>query len=272
MKTRVPDLLVEQLRLGELPSAEADRVRAQLEEDDDPRLESLEASDAEILGAHPPEVMARRIKARLDGLDPEPEPAIRWPLWATGGLMAVAAAVALVLLRPTGDPSVVAPPRTTVAVNDSGGERIKGDAAIVLERQRGTRAEPLLAGASVSPGDTLQVSYRSGGWAHGVLVSIDGAGAVTLHFPPEETDSTALQDTAVLHAFELDDAPDFERFLFFTAHQPLDVAALVRSLETFAKRPDARTAVVPDAPADAMVDLPLNRLSSPIADPSGPDR
>ncbi len=259
MKTRVPDLLVEQLRLGELPPAEANRVRAQLEEDDDPRLESLKASDAEILNAHPPEVMARKIKARLDALDEEAQPAFRWPMWATGGLVVAAAAAALVLLLPTDDPSVTAPPGT-VAVNDSGGERIKGDAAIVLERQRGTRAEPLLAGADVSPGDTLQVSYRSGGWKHGVLVSIDGAGAVTLHFPAEESEPTALQASAVLHAFELDDAPDFERFLFFTAHEPLDAAAIVRSLEAFAKRPDARTAVVPEAKADAMVELPLNRL------------
>ena len=150
MKTRVPDLLVEQLRLGELPPAEAERVRAQLEKDDDPRLERLKTSDAEILDAHPPEAMARKIKARLDALDAEPEPAFRWPMWATGGLMAAAAAAALVLLLPTDDPSVVAPPSTTVAVNDSGGgERIKGDATIVLERQRGTRAEPLLAGADL---------------------------------------------------------------------------------------------------------------------------
>jgi hypothetical protein len=260
MKTRVPDLLVEQLRLGELSPAEADRVRAQLEEDDDPRLESLKASDAEILDAHPPEVMARRIKARLDALEPEAEPGFRWPLWATGGLMAAAAAVALVLLLPTDDPSVVAPPGTTVAINDSGGERIKGDAAIVLERQRGTRAETLLADADVSPGDTLQVSYRSGGWEHGVLVSLDGAGAVTLHFPADETASTQLQKTAVLHAFELDDAPDFERFILFTAHEPLDAAAIVRSMETFAKRPDARSAVVLPAPAEAIVELPLNRV------------
>ena len=264
MKERVPDLLVEQLLLGELPPEQAAPVRARLQADDDPRLAKLEASNAVILQEHPPQVIARRIQARLDALDAEPSTAIRWPLWGTAAALAVAAAVLLALVLSPDDTATAPPSDSRVAMADPldpDGERIKGPAAIVLKRQRGTRAEPLAANAEVSEGDMIQVGYRAGDWTHGVLVSLDGAGAVTLHFPEDIGASTALQPgrTVILHGFELDDAPDFERFLLFTAHAPLDPAAVVERTEALAKRPDARTAQVPADPAEAVVDLPLQR-------------
>lgn len=266
--TRVPDLLVEQLVLGELPEAQAQSVRARLEADNDPRLKRLEASNSDILEAHPPEVIARRIQARLDALEPESSGGFAWPMWGAAAGLAVAAAALLVwTLGPGSEP---APPssETRVAVaTPPAGERMKGDAAIVLERKLGTRAESLLAKSEVSPGDMLQVSYRSGGWSHGVLVSLDGSGAVTLHFPDAPDESTALQaeGMAVLHAFELDDAPGFERFLFFTANSPLDPGAIVKRVESMGRGPNPADAPVLSSPAEAVVELPLVRTSP--ADP-----
>jgi hypothetical protein len=63
-KNRVPDILVEQLLLGELPEAQARQLRA------DPliraRMAELEASNREILERYPPEVMVKRIGWRLE--------------------------------------------------------------------------------------------------------------------------------------------------------------------------------------------------------------
>lgn len=265
---RVPDLLVEQLALGELPEAQAQTVRARLEADADPRLKQLEASNTEILDAHPPEVVARRIQARLDALEPESSGGFAWPVWGAAAGLAVAAAALLVWTIGPGSegPPPASEPRVAVATPPAG-ERMKGDAAIVLERKLGTRAEALLAKSKVSPGDTLQVSYRAGGWSHGVLVSLDGAGAVTLHFPDTPGESTALQadGTAVLHAFELDDAPGFERFLFFTANRPLDPDAIVKHVESMGRGPNPADAPVLPSPAEAVVELPLMRTSA--ADP-----
>ena len=58
------------------------------------------------------------------------------------------------------------------------------------------------------------------------LVSIDGRGVATLHFP-DDVDPTALAHGGAMaldHSYELDDAPGFERFLRVTAGQrlPLD--------------------------------------------------
>lgn len=263
--SRVPDLLVEKLALGELPEAQAQSVRARLEADNDPRLQRTATSDAEILDAHPPEVIARKIQARIDALEPEAAPGFAWPMWGVAAGLAVAAAAVLVwVLGP--EPSNEAPvPGTRIAVADPPStERIKGDAAVVLERKLGTRAEALLSESKVSPGDTIQVSYRSGGWKHGVLVSLDGAGTVTLHFPDTAEGSTALQaeGVAVLHAFELDDAPAFERFLFFTSNAPLDADAIVNRVESLGRAPNPAHAPVLAAPAEAVVELPLIRTAA----------
>lgn len=267
--SRVPDLLVEKLALGELPEAQAQSVRARLEADGDPRLQRIATSDAEILDAHPPEVIARNIQARIDALEPEGAPGFAWPTWSLAAGLAVAAAAVLVwALAP--DPTEAPPvPGPRIAVADPPStERLKGDAAIVLERKLGTRAEPLLSESKVSPGDTIQVSYRSGGWQHGVLVSLDGGGAVTLHFPDTPEGSTTLQaeGVAVLHAFELDDAPAFERFLFFTSNAPLDPAAIVNRVESLGRAPEPAHAPVLAAPAEAIVELPLIR--TPAGDPA----
>ena len=256
MNERVPDLLVEQLHLGELPEAQAQAVRARLIADEDPRLEALSDDDAAILRDYPADAMARRMQARLDALE-DPTPT-RWPLWALGGALATAAAVALVWTLSAEQATVPPEPsQDRIAMGPGpGGERIKGDASIVLQRRDGSRAETLLAGASVSPGDTIQVGYRAGGWAHGVLVSVDGAGEVTLHFPAAASEPTTLRPrgNAVLHAFELDDAPAFERFYFFTASDPLDVDAVMDRV-----RDDDWDPTDP-RPAEAVVALPLTRV------------
>lgn len=95
-------------------------------------------------------------------------------------------------------------------------------------------------------GDVVQVGWQAGDATHGVIVSIDGAGSVTLHFPQGTGDPTLLP-TGEQHApeaFRLDDAPAYERFFFVTAKEPIDTAAVVRAAEQLA-RTDARTGDLP---------------------------
>ena len=82
---------------------------------------------------------------------------------------------------------------------------------------------PLPSGANVREGDLLQLSY-AGTSTHGVIASVDGSGVATLHFPDAEDGNTRLDAGLVRldHAYELDDAPDFERFFLISADVPLD--------------------------------------------------
>ena len=70
-----------------------------------------------------------------------------------------------------------------------------------------------------------------------MIFSVDGRGSVTLHFPSGDRADTTLERGvhALEYGYELDDAPRFEKFLFVTSTQPLDVASLLEQAERKAK-------------------------------------
>jgi hypothetical protein len=81
----------------------------------------------------------------------------------------------------------------------------------------------------------------SGNARHGAVVSIDGDGVITLHFPYTPKASTALVASAepvpLAHSYELDAAPGFERFILVTAAEPIDVTALLSRAERLGRSP-----------------------------------
>jgi hypothetical protein len=163
-----------------------------------------------------------------------------------------AAAVALIVVRPAADAPAPLPGDPP---GDPPGEitRIKGAARLLVFRQAGDRVEQLDEDALARAGDLLQLRYSAGGRSHGVIASIDGAGAVTLHHParedaPPEATALAGATTALPHAYALDDAPGFERFFFLTADAPIDVPQSLAALRALAQRPDSATAA-PELPA-----------------------
>jgi hypothetical protein len=107
---------------------------------------------------------------------------------------------------------------------------------------------PLAPDQALRAGDVIQVGWQAGDATHGVIVSIDGSGAVTLHFPDAAGDSTLLPTGAgeqhAPDAFRLDEAPAYERFFFVTADEPIDAAAVVAAAEQLA-RGDARVGALP---------------------------
>ncbi|MCA9654906.1 MAG: hypothetical protein KC501_33630 [Myxococcales bacterium] len=257
MSERIPDLMVERLALGELPEAQAQTLRARLEADGDERLAAIGRTNAEILREHPPQRVAAEIQRRLDRLEDDQRPArAGWLVWAP---VAAAAGLALVWwgtrdpesgtspeviarVEPppsagSGDPSVVTPP-----VADDGPEAIylKGDPQLIVDRIVEMRPVAMSDRDPVSAGDRLQVSYRAAGMAQGVIVSIDGAGVATLHFPADEGASPRLDQGGripLMESYELDDAPGFERFFFVTLpddEPSLEVAQVMDAARTLA--------------------------------------
>jgi len=244
-RAAVPDRVLELFALGELPAPEARALEERMRQDAElaARLEALRASDREILARHPPAAVAREVRRRLDTGRPG-----RWrlPMLLAGPALAGALAVAL-LVRPA-------------TVEQAGGDdRIKGARPqLVALVVRGGRAERLADGALVAPGDAIQLAYAPAGMRYGVIVSIDGRGGVTLHWPEDPREPARLEASGHVvlpHAFQLDDAPGFERFIFVAAATPIDVTRVVEA---------ARAAARSGSSAAADLDLPRNWIQSRI--------
>jgi len=215
---RVPDLLLEQYRLGELSPDATARLERRLAEDADlrARLDALDRSDEAIRRQYPPEWLAGQIRLRAGAAAPASRPPARasWRRWAVPAAVAATALVAMVLM-----PSPVRPPDEI--------ERIKGSGAgLVLHRRTAEGSEPLSEGAVVGRGDLVRVGYQAAGRPYGLILSIDGRGAVTRHLPAEGRSAASLErGNPVLldYAYELDDAPRWEAFYFVTSDEPFDV-------------------------------------------------
>jgi anti-sigma factor RsiW len=246
--TGTPDVIVERYRLGELPEAEAARLEELLRVDETlrQRLVELEASDQEIRRRYPPEWLADRIRERLRaGSQPAPRPKPAWSWhWPVPAALAAAAVVLLVLApRPFGPPSPSAPPTSP--------DRIKGlDPSLALFRRTPEGSETLADGAVARPGDQIRIGYRAAGRAYGVIVSVDGRGAVSVHLAADDAQAASLRsgETVLLdRAFQLDDAPLWERFYFVAAERPFALAPIVAAVR----------AVAPKRALDAAPRLPL---------------
>src|SRR5262249_37963773 len=87
--------------------------------------------------------------------------------------------------------------------------------------------ERLHEGDAARAGDLIQVAI-AGPIAFAAVVSIDGAGGVTVHYSDGERAAPVQAGEHPLpRAFQLDAAPLFERFVLVTGERPFDAAAVV---------------------------------------------
>ena len=228
----VPDWLLERLAAGELPASEAAKLRARLEEMGEPaRLQALEASNREILAAHPPPSVAaevqRRVRVRV-----ERKPAWRTAVFSGLALGAAGLAVLFALVRGPRPSGTVEVPGSTLSEPEVTRERGL-QAHLAVYRKKGQQVDRLKDGASARGGDLLQIAYVAAGRHYGVIASVDAREVVTLHLPEAAGTAVRLQsgkEMALPGAFELDASPGFERFVFVTSDDPFDTAAVVVSL------------------------------------------
>jgi hypothetical protein len=235
---RVPDWLLERYALGELAEEQANAVRARLEAESEglSRLEALHASNEEILATHPAEEVIPQIERRAHLLKTREAWAARrrQRTWALGLMVPVLAGALAIAVLQFGQ----GPPE----VEDV---RAKGATQITLHLHTPDGSVRLEDGTAASASDVVQIAYVAADARHGVIVSIDGRGAVTLHWPEEPSGTTALSlegEVALPHAYALDDAPDYERFFLVTSPDPVDpaeVVAAARALATNEQAPSA---------------------------------
>ncbi|HEX8820521.1 MAG TPA: ActD-like protein [Archangium sp.] len=243
---RTPDWLLERIALGELPSEELVAARARLlaEPEGAARLTALEADSATTLQRLPPAEVAHRVASQGRVLQARREgPAHRFrPAFAL--VPAIAAVALLVLVRP----------QAPAPVGDEVPEvtRVKGlEPRLLVHRQRAETPEALVEGARVAEGDVVQVAYVAAGRTHGVILSVDGRGTVTLHAPESGEASVRLATSgthALPGAYALDDAPAFERFFLVTADAPFAVGEVLAAARSLAGHSEARTSPLPLPP------------------------
>jgi hypothetical protein len=241
-KNKIPDWQLERYLLGELPPDLENRVRQQLAKDEsaEARLAELKESNVEILSSYPPEMMSGQIKKRYKekygkrGNQKNETGRVRVRSFAYA---LSAAALILVFLFPL---------RNLIRQNqiDRVPEQIRMKGAkphLVVYRKSGDEIARLQNGDKVREQDILQLSYVAASRKYGVIYSIDGRGVVTVHYPDTHTESTPELDQSgeisLAYAYELDDAPSFERFFFVTSNEPFEIAMVEKAIKLLASKP-----------------------------------
>ncbi len=253
----------ERLVRGELPPERAASVEAALlRAGRTGELAELRASDLEILERYPAPEVAREVERRWTASASSNPPTVsagggagtRWP-WALPLLGATAMASALLVVLETGQGGPGRAPGRGLPTSSQGlGERGTndpteviglrgGEARLHIYRRDSANAgaglgagpSALADGARVKPGEMLQVRYVAASAAFGLIVSIDARGQVSRHWPEGGDLAAPLQpsgERALPHAFELDDSPGFERFVFVTAPTSFETRPLIEALAT----------------------------------------
>ncbi|MBF9018862.1 MULTISPECIES: hypothetical protein [unclassified Oceanispirochaeta] len=239
------NLKLELYKLGELPgdwAPEADKA------DWDKAAAELETSDKEILEKYKPADMAAMIakkaaqadKTNTTVIDSEKSERII-PFsrkFNTRYLIPAAAAAALIL--------AVLLPMTMRNRDESPLEltRVKGVEVPQLKvyRQSGNDSEVLNSDSMASNFDLLQLTYRVSGPTFGMIISVDGRGVVTKHFPEDGDQSPRLTtggEQYLPFAYELDDAPLFETFYLITSDRPFSTEEVMDLTASAAREREA---------------------------------
>jgi hypothetical protein len=236
--SRIPDLVLEQHRLGELPADEALELARRLAGDYDLRRRTMAiaVSDQDVLHVRPADEFADAVRRRLteSANDTSTRRPRRWLVPAMSSAVVVVAA--LLLRRP--EIAEVGAPATPPRPTEMAGDRLKGSGPALQVFMLGKGA--LDSGAVARAGDIVQIVYQAGGNRFGVIVSVDGNGRITRHFPLEGGVAGPLRAGGVATlsaAYRLDDAPRAERFYFVAASESFTADAVDAAARAAASDP-----------------------------------
>jgi hypothetical protein len=180
-----------------------------------------------------------------------------------GATFATAGALAVILAMRVQMPGTRPATELTTEQTIIKGTRLAG-ARLYVYRHAPDGDQRLADGTRVAPGDLLQLAYATADQGFGVLLSIDGAGKVTQHWPePGATNAAPLRvggEVRLPSAYELDGAPAFERFFLVRSEQPFDLTHVVAAAHAIAARaPEARRSPLPLPARFTQISLALEK-------------
>jgi hypothetical protein len=246
---RYTRLQLERYLLGELPQDQLAQMRAAEAQNAELKteLDALRQNNKEVLEKFPPDWMGRKIA--LEARRGEGAPAPEWQSPAPSfWKFALPALVALLVVAflPTSLHFGNEPPKQAAEQPTELAVRSKGLAPVLeVWRKAGDSAERLASGAQAQSGDVLQIRYSVPQELYGVIVSLDGAGTLTVHLSGNAGRAAKLAGGVhtLERSYQLDDAPQFEKFYLVTRPDSFHVADVAKSLLD-GKRPLGETVVV----------------------------
>jgi hypothetical protein len=226
------DWRLERLAQGELDDAAARALERDLGADETRRrLDEIAASNQEILARLPPDQVGVAIRRRL--AEAKQGRPVRGRLMMA--LVPLVAAAGLFGFASISRQAAVTGPAEEIIL-------VKGSTRLLAYRaESGTRATRLAEAARVRPHDSIQLSYVAGEARYGMILSLDGRGVVTQHWPLHPAASAELikaGEVRLPRSYELDEAPSaFERFFFVTAMGPFSQTDVLDAARTLARTP-----------------------------------
>ncbi|MBQ4013739.1 MAG: hypothetical protein II610_00590 [Treponema sp.] len=234
----IPQLLLEEILLGE---KDAKNYYSKYgKEELESALDGLRKSNQEILSAYPASRFAELASAALDS---SKQTGRRAPTKDAANIVrmgkkpknfyttinriafSAAAVLALAFFAPILANSIK-------GIGGAAATRLKGSGhhQIRLYRQDGQQAVQLKNGDSAKENDLVQITYTPGSYNYGVIFSVDGNGNITRHFPDASWQAQKLEKTGeevpLSFAYELDDAPKYECFIFVASKSPFDFSSI----------------------------------------------
>jgi hypothetical protein len=246
----IDDRLLERFLLNELPAEEMTELSRMIAEDKQliVRLDNLHASNQAILNQYPAEQTVNGImnNLRVEKLKLEKEHAAKEKTpskllvkrLAFVSPVLASLIILFFIISPFKERTInMKDPNPTDITRIKGSELDISKPNLLVYRSIKGQIETLKEGSVASAGDLLQLAYRVPEAYYGVIFSIDGNSMVTLHFPDDVNQMIRLEKkkkVLLKSAYELDDAPDFERFFFITSPQPIDITALIEKAKEVA--------------------------------------
>lgn len=224
---KIPDIILEQYFLGELPSEKMIEIRSLLDSDDSlrKRIKLIEKSNNEFLKTYPFSKTFIQGSLSDKGRKSKNSRFRKIFIFPSAALALAACTLLFFKISPLFDPidnSVI----------------IKGNAEnLFLYRKNGNQADVLKNGDSAKKNDILQIAYQIPKDRYCIIFSIDGNSSVTLHY--SSSDKSAPEDSApgkifVPESYQLDDAPFFERFFMITSDKKIHGDDILSRAEKFA--------------------------------------
>ncbi len=245
-----PNLFIERIQLKEIsPIGDFEEAEA----------ERLSADNRAVLEKYPASAMREAVAAKLaargaasiasgdTARSAGSLSALRFPNLPKSTLFRIIPVAAAACLAIAGTFTYIAAPelfagRLGASVPLSGDAfsvRVKGGSPMLhVYRKTSDGAELLSSGEKAKENDVVQIRYAAGTDTWGAILSVDGNGMVTQHFPDSGDAAGKLEaggEIALAFSYRLDDAPKFERFILVSGTKEFSLSDLKHDLSNLAR-------------------------------------